>query len=240
VQGDNIYVLEVNPRASRTVPFVAKATGVPVAKIAARVMAGETLAQLPPKPHNAGQMAVKEAVFPFDRFPGVDVLLGPEMRSTGEVMGLDADFPHAFLKAQLAANVKLPQSGTVFISVRDHDKARLPELGQMLVDAGFDLLATGGTQKTLLEAGLSCEHVNKVFEGQPNAVDAMINEEIHLVVNTVEGQHAIEDSKSLRRTALTRKIPYYTTIAGAFAVAQAIKASQTGPLNVASLQSYAA
>ena len=144
VQGDQIYVLEVNPRASRTVPFVAKATGVPVAKIAARVMAGETLAQLPPAPHNAGQMAVKEAVFPFDRFPGVDVLLGPEMRSTGEVMGLDEDFGHAFLKAQLAANVKLPtEGGTVFLSVRDHDKARLQELGQIfqLLDPLRDALA---------------------------------------------------------------------------------------------------
>ena len=240
VQGDEIYVLEVNPRASRTVPFVAKATGVPVAKIAARIMAGETLAQLPPQPHNAGQMAVKEAVFPFDRFPGVDVLLGPEMRSTGEVMGLDADFAHAFLKAQLAANVKLPSTGVVFLSVRDHDKARLPELGRMFVDAGFTLLATDGTCNTLIEAGLECVHVNKVHEGQPNAVDAMINGEIQLVVNTVEGQAAINDSKSLRRTALTRKIPYHTTMAGAFAVAQAIKASQTGALTVASLQSYAA
>ncbi|MDA8603492.1 carbamoyl-phosphate synthase large subunit [Alphaproteobacteria bacterium] len=240
VQGDAIYVLEVNPRASRTVPFVAKATGVPVAKIAARIMAGETLAQLPPKPHNAGQMAVKEAVFPFDRFPGVDVLLGPEMRSTGEVMGLDADFAHAFLKAQLAANVKLPSSGVVFLSVRDHDKARLPELGQQFIDAGFTLLATDGTCRTLLDAGIACAHVHKVHEGQPNAVDAMINGEIHLVVNTVEGQKAIDDSKSLRRTALTRKIPYHTTLASAFAVAQAIKASQTGALTVASLQSYAA
>ena len=240
VQGETVFVLEVNPRASRTVPFVAKATGVPVAKIASRVMAGETLAQLQPKPKNAGQMAVKEAVFPFDRFPGVDVLLGPEMRSTGEVMGLDADFGHAFLKSQLAANVKLPTGGTVFISVRDHDKARLPELGRMFVDAGFSLMATEGTGKVLVEAGLACEQVNKVFEGQPHVVDAMINEEIDLVVNTVEGQHSIEDSKSLRRGALTRKIPYYTTMAGAFAVAQAIKASQEGALDVASLQSYAA
>ena len=240
VQGEAIYVLEVNPRASRTVPFVAKATGVPVAKIAARVMAGETLAQLPPKPHAAGQMAVKEAVFPFDRFPGVDVLLGPEMRSTGEVMGLDEDFAHAFLKAQLAANVKLPSSGVVFLSVRDHDKARLAELGAMFIDAGFSLVATDGTCKTLRDAGLDVVLVNKVHEGQPNAVDAMINGEIDLVVNTVEGQKAIDDSKSLRRTALTRKIPYHTTMAGAFAVAQAIKASQTGALKVASLQSFAA
>ena len=240
VKDGEIYLIEVNPRASRTVPFVAKATGVPVAKIAARVMAGETLAQLPPKPHAAGQMAVKEAVFPFDRFPGVDVLLGPEMRSTGEVMGLDADFAHAFLKAQLAANVKLPSSGVVFLSVRDHDKPRLPELGRMFIDAGFTLLATDGTCKALIDAELDCVHVNKVHEGQPNAVDAMINGEIDLVVNTVEGQKAIDDSKNLRRTALTRKIPYHTTMAGAFAVAQAIKASQTGALKVASLQSYAA
>ena len=241
VQGDQIYVLEVNPRASRTVPFVAKATGVPVAKIAARVMAGETLAQLPPAPHNAGQMAVKEAVFPFDRFPGVDVLLGPEMRSTGEVMGLDEDFGHAFLKAQLAANVKLPtEGGTVFLSVRDHDKARLQELGQIFVDCGFRLLATEGTCAALIAAGLDCERINKMHEGQPHAVDAMINGEVQIVVNTVEGQHAISDSKSLRRTALIRKIPYSTTMAGAFAVAQALKASQTGALKVASLQSYAA
>ena len=143
-------------------------------------------------------------------------------------------------KAQLAANVKLPSSGVVFLSVRDHDKARLPELGAMFIDAGFTLLATDGTCNTLRDAGLACAHVNKVHEGQPNAVDAMINEEIHLVVNTVEGQKAIDDSKSLRRTALTRKIPYHTTLASAFAVAQAIKASQTGALTVASLQSYAA
>ena len=162
------------------------------------------------------------------------------MRSTGEVMGLDADFGHAFLKSQLAANVKLPSGGTVFISVRDHDKARLPELAKHFVEAGFKLTATEGTRQTILAAGLDCAHVNKVYEGQPHVVDAMINEEIDLVVNTVEGQYAIEDSKSLRRSALTRKIPYYTTMAGAFAVAQAIKASQTGALDVASLQSYAA
>ena len=204
-----------------------------------RVMAGETLAQLPPAPRNAGQMAVKKPCSPSTA-SRASTLLGPEMRSTGEVMGLDEDFGHAFLKAQLAANVKLPtEGGTVFLSVRDYDKAGLQELGQIFVDYGFRLLRPWHL-RCADRGRVDCERINKMHEGQPHAVDAMINGEVQIVVNTVEGQHAISDSKSLRRTALTRKIPYSTTMAGAFAVAQALKASQTGALKVASLQSYAA
>jgi carbamoyl-phosphate synthase large subunit len=241
VKDGTIYVLEVNPRASRTVPFVAKATGLPIAKIAARVMAGEKLSDFgidQPGPPVLDQIAVKEAVFPFARFPGVDVMLGPEMRSTGEVMGLDREFGRAFAKSQLAAGVDLPLEGTVFISVRDHDKQAVIGVARDLLAMGYRLIATRGTATFLSEQGIAVEKVNKVLEGSPHIVDAMIDGDVQLVVNTTEGAKSIEDSFSLRRTALTTGIPYYTTIAGARATVRAIQAMKNGSLEVASLQSY--
>ena len=239
IKDGDIYILEVNPRASRTVPFVAKATGVPVAKIAARVMAGEMLAafNLGRRP-TTGHVAVKEAVFPFTRFPGVDILLGPEMRSTGEVMGIDTDFQRAFAKSQLAAGVELPGTGTVFISVREHDKAIACRIGRRLSDMGFKLLATSGTAATLREAGLAVTAVNKVQEGRPHCVDAIVSGQVQMVINTTEGVQAIADSVSIRRSALTCSVPYYTTMTGAAAAADAIDAMRRGALEVAPLQSY--
>ncbi len=242
VRGEEIYILEVNPRASRTVPFVAKATGLPIAKIAARVMAGEKLADfgLPPKGGAAPlkHVAVKEAVFPFARFPGVDVMLGPEMRSTGEVMGLDSDFARAFLKAQLGAGVTLPQSGTVFISVKDDDKATMAPVARAIADLGFRILATGGTAKYLTDQGLNVELIKKVREGRPHIVDAMKSGQVQLVFNTTEDAKAIADSFELRRTALTNSVPYSTTVAGARAAVKAIEALKSDDLAVAPLQSY--
>jgi carbamoyl-phosphate synthase large subunit len=243
VQSSTVYVLEVNPRASRTVPFVAKATGVPIAKIAARVMAGEKLAdfgldKMPAASGGARHIAVKEAVFPFARFPGVDVILGPEMKSTGEVMGLDSDFGRAFAKSQLAAGVRLPQAGTVFVSVRDHDKPLIIWAVRRLVGFGFKVVATRGTAAFLETAEVPVEIINKVLEGRPHIVDAMKSGQIDLVFNTTEGAQAIADSFELRHTALTNEIPYYTTVAGANAAVQAIQALKTGTLAVAPLQSY--
>jgi carbamoyl-phosphate synthase large subunit len=241
VKDGDVYVLEVNPRASRTVPFVAKATGVPLAKIAARVMAGEKLAALLPQTadrERGRHVAVKEAVFPFARFPGVDLILGPEMKSTGEVMGLDRDFGRAFAKSQLGAGVDLPLAGTVFVSVRDGDKAALIEPCRQLAEWGFALVATRGTAAALGTAGLAVTPINKVQEGRPDIVDAMRSGHIQLVFNTTEGAQAIADSFSLRRTALTHNIPYYTTVAGARAAVQAIGALRSGCLEVAPLQSY--
>ncbi|MDB5407427.1 MAG: hypothetical protein JWL84_2339, partial [Rhodospirillales bacterium] len=240
VKDRDIYVLEVNPRASRTVPFVAKATGIPIAKIAARVMAGEKLSEfkLTATPKN-GHVAVKEAVFPFARFPGVDLLLGPEMKSTGEVMGLDADFGRAFAKSQLGAGVDLPLAGTVFVSVRDRDKDGVVEPCRKLIEMGFALVATVGTARFLTEtAQLPVTVVNKVLEGRPHIVDLMLSGGVQLVFNTTEGAQAMADSFSLRRTALTNNIPYYTTVAGARAAVQAIAALKSGALEVATLQSY--
>jgi len=233
-----IFVIEVNPRASRTVPFVAKATGVPIAKIAARVMAGAMLSEFDLRHTRRGHIAVKETVFPFARFPGVDVVLGPEMRSTGEVMGLDTDFPRAFLKSQLAAGTVLPQRGTVFISVKDEDKPAVVALGRDLAALGFKLIATGGTARFLAAEGLPVEAVNKVREGRPHIVDAMKSDEVQLVFNTTEDAKAIADSFALRRTALINAIPYYTTVAGARAAVRAIAAQRAGQLEVAPLQSY--
>ena len=238
VQGDEIYIIEVNPRASRTVPFVAKATGVPIAKIAARVMAGAKLADFDLAPSTGGHVAVKEAVFPFVRFPGVDVVLGPEMRSTGEVMGLDTDFSRAFLKSQLGAGTKLPRSGTVFISVKDRDKAAMVPLARRLLDMGFAVIATHGTAHYLKDQGLEVTAINKVREGQPHIVDAMTSGEVQLVLNTTEGRKAIADSFALRRSALTHQIPYYTTVSGAAAAIEGISALRAGQLEVTSLQSY--
>ncbi|MEE8506684.1 MAG: carbamoyl-phosphate synthase large subunit, partial [Kiloniellales bacterium] len=238
VQNGDIYILEVNPRASRTVPFVAKATGVPVAKIAARVMAGAKLKDFDLKRARRDHIAVKETVFPFARFPGVDVVLGPEMRSTGEVMGLDSDFPRAFLKSQIGVGITLPQQGTVFISVKDRDKKAMASVGKSLVEMGFTILATDGTARYLGKQGLPVRLVKKVREGRPHIVDAMKSEEVHLVFNTTEDAKAIADSYELRRTALINSIPYYTTVAGAKAAVQAISALKSGQLEVAPLQSY--
>jgi carbamoyl-phosphate synthase large subunit len=243
VKGDEIYVIEVNPRASRTVPFVAKAIGVPIAKIAARVMAGDSLDpstfRLPrSRLANGGHVAVKEAVFPFARFPGVDLILGPEMKSTGEVMGLDVDFGRAFAKSQLGSGTNLPFKGHVFVSVRDQDKKALVEPCRQLVEMGFALVATNGTAQALIAHGLRVARINKVSDGRPHIVDLMLSGGVQLVFNTTEGAQAIADSFSLRRTALTNGIPYYTTVAGARAAVQAIKALRAGNLEVAPLQSY--
>jgi carbamoyl-phosphate synthase large subunit len=243
VQDGTIFVLEVNPRASRTVPFVAKATGVPIAKIAARAMLGESLADCwghdaRKRLRDSGHVAVKESVFPFARFPGVDPILSPEMKSTGEVMGLDTDFGRAFAKSQLGAGISLPLQGSVFVSVRDQDKEPLIEPCRRLVEMGFALVATKGTAVTLAAAGLPVTHVNKVREGRPHIVDRMLSGRVQLVFNTTEGSQAIADSFSLRRTALTHGIPYYTTVAGARAAVQAITALRAGSLEVAPLQSY--
>jgi carbamoyl-phosphate synthase large subunit len=242
-----IYVLEVNPRASRTVPFVAKAIGKPVAAIAAKVMAGEKLASFDLHENAVEHIAVKEAVFPFARFPGVDTLLGPEMRSTGEVMGLDwkrpgeplsAAFARAFAKSQLAGGVTLPTQGKVFISVKEADKPWILEPARVLIEQGFGIIATAGTAAYLASEGLKVETIKKVLEGRPNIVDAMKDGGVQLVFNTTEGRQSVEDSFSLRRTALMMKIPYYTTAAGALAAAQAIAVLAKGELEVRPLQSY--
>ena len=239
IKGEDIYVLEVNPRASRTVPFVAKATGVPVAKIGARVMAGARLAEFRLDDQAiAPHVAVKEAVFPFARFPNVDTILGPEMKSTGEVMGLDSSFERAFAKAQLGAGVKLPDSGTVFISVRDGDKAALLAMSRRLIDMGFSVLATRGTAAKLRDAGLAAGVVNKVLEGRPHCVDAIRSGDVQLVINTASGAQSVTDSFDIRRSALTMGVPHYTTIAGARAAVHAIAALRAGTLEVAPLQSY--
>jgi len=238
VQDGTIYVLEVNPRASRTVPFVAKVIGEPVAKIAAKVMAGEKLSSFNLKPDAHGRVAVKEAVFPFARFPGVDTILGPEMHSTGEVMGLDRSFAAAFAKSQLGGGSKVPVEGTVFVSVKDSDKAKIVAPARKLLDMGFKLIATGGTQRYLAEQGLEVGTINKVLEGRPHIVDAIKNGEVALVFNTTEGAQALADSMSLRRAALMMKVPYYTTLAGARAAVEGIEAVRKGQLEVASLQSY--
>ncbi len=238
VQGGDIYVLEVNPRASRTVPFVAKAIGAPVAAIAARVMAGETLASLNPARPAPKHISVKEAVMPFARFPGVDAVLGPEMRSTGEVMGLDENFGRAFAKSQIGAGLRLPVDGNVFISLKNDDKDEAIAPARALVEMGFKLIATRGTAKALEDAGLPVTRINKVLEGRPHVVDALKNGEVQLVFNTTEGVQALADSASIRRTAVTMKVPYYTTMAGAVAATEAIAALKAGSLEVASLQSY--
>jgi carbamoyl-phosphate synthase large subunit len=238
IKDGDIYVLEVNPRASRTVPFVAKVIGVPVAKIAARVMAGEALASFKLTPPRLDHIGVKEAVFPFARFPGVDTVLGPEMKSTGEVMGIDRNFAIAFAKSQIGGGSRLPREGTVFVSVRDADKPRVLEAIRLLVSLGFRVIATSGTQRYLAEQGLPASKINKVAEGRPHIVDAIKNGEVHLVFNTTEGATALADSRSLRRAALLHKVPYYTTLSGAVAAAQGIKAYLGGDLEVRALQSY--
>ena len=238
IKDNNIYILEVNPRASRTIPFVAKVIGLPVAALASRVMAGETLASLNLKEQNINHIAVKEAVFPFARFPGVDPVLGPEMRSTGEVIGLDQNFAAAYAKSQIGAGLKLPTAGKVFVSVKDEDKSRITPSVKELHAMGFIIVATRGTKRYFSEHGIECEVVNKVLEGRPHIVDAMKNGEIGIVFNTTEGANALADSKDIRRTALLNHIPYYTTISGAIAVTKAIQAIKSNVLKVAPLQSY--
>ncbi|MBC7157823.1 MAG: carbamoyl phosphate synthase large subunit, partial [Rhodobacteraceae bacterium] len=257
-QNGDIFVLEVNPRASRTVPFVAKATDSAIASIAARLMAGEPLSAFPlraPYPEGVGPdtplpladpmtladpitpwFSVKEAVLPFARFPGVDTLLGPEMRSTGEVMGWDRTFPLAFLKAQMGAGVVLPEGGRVFVSIRDADKTpAMAEAARGLAAMGFEIVATRGTAAFLTAEGVACTAVNKVYEGRPNIVDRLKSDEIALVMNTTEGAQAVADSRDIRTVALHDRIPYYTTAAGAIAAVAAMKARGEG-IGVRTLQ----
>jgi carbamoyl-phosphate synthase large subunit len=240
IKDGDIYVLEVNPRASRTVPFVAKVIGIPIAKIAARIMAGETLASFNLQPGEFDHIGVKEAVFPFARFPGVDTVLGPEMKSTGEVMGIDRNFAIAFAKSQIGGGSRLPREGTVFVSVKDADKPRVIEAVRLLVNLGFRVIATSGTQRYLAQNGVAASKINKVLEGRPHIVDAIKNGEVQLVFNTTEGATALADSRSLRRAALLHKVPYYTTLSGAIAAAQGISAYLGGDFEVRTLQSYSA
>jgi carbamoyl-phosphate synthase large subunit len=233
-----IYILEVNPRASRTVPFVAKVIGKPIAKIASRIMAGESLASFNLSETPLHHIAIKEAVFPFNRFPGVDTVLGPEMKSTGEVIGLDTDYALAFAKSQIGSGSKVPREGTVFISVRDDDKPLIIEPMRHLEAAGFKVVATAGTWKYLTENGIVATKVNKVAEGRPHIVDSMKNGGVQLVINTTDGAKSISDSRDIRRTALMGKIPYYTTIPGAVAAVEGIIGYKDGNLTVRPLQDY--
>jgi len=238
IKDEDIYILEVNPRASRTVPFVAKVIGYPIAAIASELMAGAPLSQFNLKKRAFQHIAVKEAVFPFTRFPGVDSILGPEMRSTGEVMGLHNEFSMAFAKSQLGSGIKLPTSGTVFVSVKERDKERLIEPVKQLQERGFQIIATSGTARFLNENGVETKPINKVLEGRPHIVDAMKNGDVDIVFNTTEGTKALEDSKSIRQTALLYHIPYYTTISGIGAVARAICALNEDNLTVTPIQDY--
>ncbi|NJM48206.1 MAG: carbamoyl-phosphate synthase large subunit [Alkalinema sp. RU_4_3] len=239
VQGEQIYILEANPRASRTVPFVSKAIGRPLAKLASRVMSGKSLVELGfteeiiPK-----HISVKEAVLPFEKFPGTDTILGPEMRSTGEVMGIDEDFGRAYAKAELGASQKLPLSGTVFISTNTRDKQAAAEVAKEFVALGFKIVATSGTKQVLNDTGTEAELVYKLHEGRPNVVDWIKNQQVQLIINTPSGEEAQSDGRMIRRTALTYKIPIVTTIAGAKATAAAIRSLQTTPLRVKALQDY--
>lgn len=238
VKDETVYLIEVNPRASRTVPFVAKATGRPIAKIAARVMAGESLGGFGEFSRDLDYIAVKESVFPFARFPGTDPVLGPEMKSTGEVMGIDRDFDIAFAKSLLGAGMALPQGGTAFVSVKDADKDNIIPAAQKLVELGFNIIATGGTAAHLQSKGLPVERVNKVAQGRPHIVDKLLDGEVDLVFNTTEGWQSLKDSHSIRTTALTKKVPYFTTAAASLAAAKSIEAVRGHALEVASLQSY--
>ena len=238
VKDGDVYLIEVNPRASRTVPFVAKAIGAPIAKIAARVMAGEKLKDLPPINLDIDYIAVKEAVFPFDRFPGVDPVLSPEMKSTGEVMGIDRDFATAFAKSQIGARMPPPMSGKLFVSVKDSDKPVIAPAVRQAIECGFTVCATGGTADYLLAQGIEVERVNKVAQGRPHIVDKIKDGEIQLIFNTTEGWQSLKDSEEIRRSALVGKVSQYTTAAGSVAVAQAIASLQQRPLEVRPLQDY--
>ena len=238
VKDGEVYLIEVNPRASRTVPFVAKAIGAPIAKIAARVMAGEKLKDLPPINLDIDYIAVKEAVFPFNRFPGVDPVLSPEMKSTGEVMGIDKDFATAFAKSQLGANMPPPMSGKVFVSVKDSDKPVIIPAVRQVIDLGFSVCATGGTADYLAAQGIEVERVNKVAQGRPHIVDKIKDGEIALIFNTTEGWQSLKDSEEIRKSALVGKVAQYTTAAGSIAAAQAIAALKHAKLEVRPLQDY--
>ena len=238
VKDDVVYILEVNPRASRTVPFVAKVIGEPVAKIAARVMAGEKLSDFKLKNKKLNHVAVKEAVFPFNRFPGVDVLLGPEMRSTGEVMGLDKTYDMAFAKAQLGAGMRIPKAGTVFVSVKESDRGKVLPSIRKLVELGFHIKATGGNHAFLESKGVPSTKINKVLEGRPHIVDAIKNGDIQLVLNTTETRSSQSDSKSIRQTAVMQKVPYYTTLPGIISATKAIAAQKADTITVRPLQDY--
>jgi carbamoyl-phosphate synthase large subunit len=240
IKDGEIYIIEVNPRASRTVPFVSKATAVPLAKLATRIMLGEKLKDLDPwSMRKTGWVAVKEAVFPFNRFPNVDVILGPEMRSTGEVMGIDDSFGLAFMKAQLAAGQVLPSQGTVFVAVNDWDKPLILPVVRQFQEMGFRVLATRGTATYLYDNGLrKVEPVLKVYEGRPNVLDHIKNKEISLVINTVSGRKTVHDSKDIRQAALLYNVPYVTTLAGAKATVQAIAEVRSAGLQVQCLQEY--
>jgi carbamoyl-phosphate synthase large subunit len=238
IRGRTVYVLEVNPRASRTVPFVSKAIGVPIAKIAARLMAGETLEEVGFTEEIVPQhVAVKEVVFPFNRFPGNDTLLSPEMKSTGEVMGIDQSFVRAYRKAQLASGFVLPTEGRAFVSVKDSDKPLVLAAARELQAMGFEIVATGGTAAYLEERGVTCTSVLKVMEGRPNIVDRIKSGDIHLVINTTVGRQAIQDSRDIRRSAFVQDIPYQTTIPGAWAMVSAIESLRSDPTpHITSLQ----
>ncbi|MFL6739449.1 MAG: carbamoyl-phosphate synthase large subunit, partial [Sphingomicrobium sp.] len=238
VKDETVYLIEVNPRASRTVPFVAKAVGRPVAKIAARVMAGEPLSSFDPINRDIGHIAIKESVFPFARFPGTDPVLSPEMKSTGEVMGIDSDFDIAFAKSQLGGGVRLPDGGTVFVSVKDADKDHIVPAAQKMVELGFHLIATGGTAAHLEAQGLPVERVNKVAQGRPHIVDKIVDGQVQLVFNTTEGWQSLKDSQAIREAALKSKVPYFTTAPASLATARAIGALRGHQLEVKSLQSY--
>jgi carbamoyl-phosphate synthase large subunit len=238
VKDGEVYLIEVNPRASRTVPFVAKAVGRPVAKMAARVMAGEPLASLGEIARVRDYIAVKESVFPFARFPGTDPVLGPEMKSTGEVMGIARDFDIAFAKAALGGGMTLPQGGTAFVSVKDSDKDNIVPAVEKLVELGFDIIATGGTAAHLQAKGLPVDVVNKVQQGRPHIVDRLLDGQVAIVFNTTEGWQSLKDSHSIRTTALNKKVPYFTTAPASLAAARAIEAVRGRALEVASLQSY--
>jgi carbamoyl-phosphate synthase large subunit len=239
IKDDTVYVLEVNPRASRTVPYLSKATGVPLAKVAARVMTGKTLAELGlTEDLPVSGVFVKTPVFPFVRFPGVDTILGPEMKSTGEVMGGATTFGSAFAKAQLAAGIKLPSKGAVFISVSNHDKPAVVPIARDLQALGFQLVATRGTANFLRAHGIDAEIVFKVNEGRPHVGDELVNGRIHLVINTPVGRESFFDDKVVRRTAMMQQVPCITTLTGAAAAVQAIRALHTEGLSVRSLQEY--
>jgi carbamoyl-phosphate synthase large subunit len=238
VKDGEVYLIEVNPRASRTVPFVAKAIGAPIAKIASRVMAGEKLKDLPKIDRDIDYVAVKEAVFPFNKFPGVDPVLSPEMKSTGEVMGIDSDFPIAFAKSQLGAGMTLPTEGRVFVSVKDGDKPVVLPGVRILVEQGFAIVATGGTADYLEANGVPVERVNKVAQGRPHIVDRIVDGDIALIFNTTEGWQSLKDSESIRASALSLKIPYFTTAPASVAAARAIAALAVQSLEVRPLQSY--
>jgi carbamoyl-phosphate synthase large subunit len=239
VKGDEIFILEVNPRASRTIPFVSKATGIPLAKIAAKLMAGKTLKELGiTEERETEHISVKEAVFPFDRFPGVDTILGPEMKSTGEVMGIDEDFGHAFGKSQISCGNKIPLSGKIFISLKDKDKPASVSIVKKLLELGFSVIATRGTAQYLKEHGIDVEVINKVAEGRPHIVDLIKNKEIHFVINTVSGTQAQKDSFSIRQSSLQYKIPFTTTISGALAATEAIEMLKKKKVNIKSIQEY--